>query len=90
MDLFGPTEARPRWDLSCTGTYGPDRQPTLQRPLLEPARRAPDLRFAVAGTLYPDTGHWPANVERFDRVNAADHPAFYGASRFTLNVPAPT
>lgn len=85
-DLYRPVETKPRWDLSYIGTYSPDRQPTLQRLLLEPARRAPELRFAVAGPLYPDSIHWPANVERFDHVGPADHPAFYGASRFTLNV----
>lgn len=85
-DLYRPVKTRPRWDLSYVGTYSPDRQPTLQRLLLEPARRAPELRFAVAGPLYPDTIHWPANVERFDHVATADHPGFYAASRFTLNV----
>ena len=85
-DLYRPVPTRPRWDLSYIGTYSPDRQPTLLRLLLEPARRAPDLRFAVAGPLYPDTIHWPDNVERFDHVAPADHPAFYGASRYTLNV----
>ena len=85
-DLYRPVRTRRRWDLSYIGTYSPDRQPTLQRLLLEPARRAPELRFAVAGPLYPDTIHWPANVERFDRVGPADQPGFYGASRFTLTV----
>lgn len=85
-ELYGPVETKARWDLSYIGTYSPDRQPTLQRLLLEPARRAPDLRFAVAGPLYPDTIHWPENVVRFDHVAPADHATFYGASRFTLNV----
>ena len=30
--------------------------------------------------------NWPANVERIEHVPPAEHPAFYGASRFTLNV----
>ncbi|MBD0275805.1 MAG: glycosyltransferase, partial [Acetobacteraceae bacterium] len=29
---------------------------------------------------------WPGNVERLEHVPPADHPAFYAASRFTLNV----
>ncbi len=75
-----------RWDLSYLGTYSADRQPTLERLLLEPARRAPHLRFVVAGPQYPADIAWPANVERFEHVGPADHPAFYAASRWTLNV----
>jgi spore maturation protein CgeB len=48
-DIYRPVATPIRWDLSYLGTYSPDRQPTLERLLLEPARRAPDLRFAVAG-----------------------------------------
>jgi spore maturation protein CgeB len=75
-----------RWDLSYLGTYSADRQPVLERLLLEPARRAPHLRFVVAGPQYPADIAWPANVERFEHVSPADHPAFYASSRFTLNV----
>jgi len=75
-----------RWDLSYLGTYSPDRQPTLERLLIEPARAAPHRRFAVAGPQYPDDIDWPANVERIDHLPPADHAAFYSASRFTLNV----
>jgi spore maturation protein CgeB len=79
-------ETRTRWDLSYLGTYSPDRQPALERLLIEPARRAPGRRFAVAGPQYPDGIDWPANVERLEHVPPTDHPAFYAASRFTLNV----
>jgi nucleoside-diphosphate-sugar epimerase/spore maturation protein CgeB len=75
-----------RWDLSYLGTYSPDRQPTLDRLLLEPARRLPQLSFAVAGPQYPPGIDWPPNVERIDHVPPAGHPAFYAASRYTLNV----
>jgi spore maturation protein CgeB len=75
-----------RWDLSYLGTYSPDRQPTLERLLLEPARRAPHLAFAVAGPQYPGDIAWPPNVERFQHVGPADHAEFYGCSRYTLNV----
>ena len=83
---YRPLGGEARWDLSYLGTYSPDRQPTLERLLLEPARRAPHLRFAVAGPQYPADIAWPANVERFEHVGPADHPAFYAASRWTLNV----
>jgi spore maturation protein CgeB len=77
---------KPRWDLSYLGTYSEDRQPTLERLLIEPARRAPDLRFMVGGPGYPDGLDWPRNVERRDHIAPEDHSAFYAASRFTLNV----
>jgi spore maturation protein CgeB len=85
-DLYRPIETPKRWDLSYLGTYSIDRQPILERMLLEPARAAPHLKFCVAGPQYPDNIAWPGNVERIDHVGPADHPAFYGASRFTLNV----
>jgi spore maturation protein CgeB len=85
-DAYRPRPEPRRWDLSYLGTYSPDRQPTLERLLLETARRAPDLRFCVAGPQYLAGIDWPANVERLDHVPPADHPAFYAASRFTLNV----
>ncbi len=75
-----------RWDLSYLGTYSPDRQPTLERLLVEPARRAPHLRFVVAGPQYPADIDWPSNAERIDHVPPGDHPAFYAQSRYTLNV----
>ena len=85
--IYRPLPDAPRrWDLSYLGTYSPDRQPTLERLLIEPARRAPERRFAVAGPQYPAEIEWPANVERLEHVPPADHPAFYAASRFTLNV----
>lgn len=85
-DVYTPTPRPRRWDLSFLGTYSSDRQPTLHRLLIEPARRAPHLRFAVAGAQYPDSIAWPANVERIEHVPPSEHPAFYAASRFTLNV----
>jgi spore maturation protein CgeB len=85
-DVYEPLERPQRWDLSYLGTYSPDRQPTLERLLLEPARRAPKLKFVVAGPLYPAGIDWPSNVERLEHVAPAEHPAFYAASRFTLNV----
>ena len=83
---YRPLGGEARWDLSYLGTYSPDRQPTLERLLLEPARRAPHLRFVVAGPQYPADIAWPPNVERFEHVGPVDHPAFYAASRWTLNV----
>ena len=85
-ERYRPTGSPKRWDLTYLGTWSSDRQPTLERLLIEPARRAPDRRFAVAGPQYPDTIDWPANVERIEHLPPADHAAFYSASRFALNV----
>jgi spore maturation protein CgeB len=85
-EAYPPLDVEKRWDLSYLGTYSPDRQPTLERLLLEPARRLPGRRFVVAGPQYPADIDWPANVERIDHLPPAEHPAFYSASRFTLNV----
>lgn len=85
-ELYPVLEREKRWDLSYLGTYSPDRQPTLEKFLIEPARRAPHLRFVVAGPQYPADIAWPENVERIDHVPPSEHPAFYAASRFTLNV----
>jgi spore maturation protein CgeB len=83
---YRPVDTPRRYDLGYLGTYSPDRQPTLQELLVEAARRRPDLRFAVAGPKYPAELDWPANVDRLEHVPPHEHPAFYSACRFTLNV----
>ncbi|MFN2506912.1 MAG: glycosyltransferase [Acidimicrobiales bacterium] len=85
-DTYLPAAMPARWDLGYLGTYSDDRQPALEALLLEPARRRPELRFVVAGPQYPSTIDWPANVERIEHLGPADHPGFYAAQRFTLNV----
>jgi spore maturation protein CgeB len=85
-DAYPPLDLPKTWDLSYLGTYSPDRQPTLERLLIEPARRMPDRRFVVAGPQYPAGIDWPDNVERIEHLPPSGHPAFYAASRFTLNV----
>ena len=83
---YVPQDVPKRWDLSYLGTYSDDRQPTLDKLLLDVARRAPERRFVVAGPQYPATIDWPANVERIEHLPPAEHAAFYSASRMTLNV----
>jgi len=85
-DAYRPLGHAEKWALSYLGTYSADRQPTLEKLLIEPARRLPDERFVVAGPQYPPDIDWPANVERIEHLPPAGHPAFYAASRFTLNV----
>ncbi len=85
-DAYPVLDVPRRWDLGYLGTYSDDRQPALERLLLEPARREPRLRCVVAGPQYPDDVAWPPNVERIEHLAPADHPAFYAAQRFTVNV----
>ena len=85
-ESYYPEDAAPRWDLGYLGTYSDDRQPRVESLLIEPARRWPEGRFAVAGPMYPAAIDWPPNVMRNDHVPPAGHRAFYNAQRFTLNV----
>lgn len=85
-DLYRPTGTKPRWDLGYLGTYSPDRQPVLERLLVEPARARPDLRFVVAGPQYPSDIAWPTNVDRIEHLPPAQHAGFYSSLRWTLNV----
>ncbi|MEN6370986.1 MAG: glycosyltransferase [Armatimonadota bacterium] len=74
------------WDLGYLGTYSDDRQPVLDRLMLEPARKWQDGQFVVAGPLYPKSIKWPSNVKRTEHLPPSDHRAFYNSQRFTLNV----
>ena len=75
-----------RWDLGYLGTYSPDRQPTLDRLLIQPARAWARGGFIVAGPQYPADIDWPSNVERVEHLPPSEHRRFYNAQRFTLNV----
>jgi spore maturation protein CgeB len=85
-ELYSPTADAPLWDLGYLGTYSADRQPTLDRLLLDVARRWPQGRFAVAGPQYPADIAWPPNLTRASHLAPAEHAAFYNRQRFTLNV----
>ncbi|MBO0709824.1 MAG: glycosyltransferase [Acetobacteraceae bacterium] len=84
--LYCAVPVERRFDLGYLGTYSPDRQPMLDRLLLEPARMAPNRRFVIAGPLYPPTIAWPANVERIDHLPPAQHAEFYSSLGWTLNL----
>lgn len=85
-DLYYPETRDAEFDLGYMGTYSLDRQPPLERLLLEPARRWPEGRFIVAGPQYPDWLLWPENVRRIEHLPPSGHRAFYNSQRFTLNV----
>jgi spore maturation protein CgeB len=86
VDRYANTNEPFDWDLGYLGTYSVDRQPTVERLLIEPARRLPHLRFVVAGPQYPENVDWPPNVARIEHLPPAEHPSFYSRQRFTLNV----
>jgi spore maturation protein CgeB len=83
---YSPVQCAERWDLGYLGTYSDDRQPSVERFIMEPARRWSEGRFAVVGPLYPETIEWPRNVDREIHLSPREHPRFYGSQRFTLNV----
>ncbi|MGQ9425449.1 CgeB family protein [Gilvimarinus sp. F26214L] len=74
------------YTLGYLGTYSDDRQPTLQRLLIDSAQRMPKARFCVAGAQYPREINWPSNVKHVEHIPPREHRAFYNGQRFTLNV----
>lgn len=84
--LYYPEPQESNWDLAYLGTYAEDRQPVLQKLLLDVASLNKDKRFAVAGPQYPGDIEWPANVSRIDHVPASDHREWYNSQSFTLNL----
>ena len=85
-DVYCPKEYAMEWDLGYLGTYSDDRQPALERMLIDPARRFGEKRFVVAGPQYPEAIAWPENVQRIEHLAPVDHREFYNSQRFTLNV----
>jgi spore maturation protein CgeB len=85
-DLHAPRDLPKDWQLGYIGTYSPDRQPALERLLIEPARQLSEARFVVAGAQFPDNLKWPDNVSRREHCAPQDHPDFYSRQKYTLNV----
>ncbi|QRK13491.1 glycosyltransferase [Archangium violaceum] len=85
-ELYAPQHREPLWDLGYLGTYSDDRQPVLERLMLDAAREWSAGRFVVAGPQYPAGIQWPSNVSRVEHLAPPEHPAFYNSQRFTLNV----
>jgi spore maturation protein CgeB len=81
-----PHAGNAEWDLGYLGTYSTDRQAMLDRLICEPARRWPEGRFAVAGSLYPSDLAWPGNLARIEHIDPGRHAMFFARQRFTLNV----
>ena len=86
-DRYRATGEATEWDLGYLGTYSSDRQPALERLLLEPARRIARPPVRGGRPAVPErTSDWPANVQRIDHLPPSAHPSFYSRQRFTLNV----
>ena len=68
------------------GTYSADRQPGVDKFVLQAAKRWIKARMVVAGPQYPDHIVWPENVERIPHLAPDEHRSFYARQRFTLNV----
>jgi spore maturation protein CgeB len=81
-----PHVDRYRAHLSYLGTYAEDRQQSLLRLLVEPARRLPECRFLIGGAQYPAAFPWSDNIFFVRHLPPAEHSAFYCSSRLTLNV----
>ena len=85
-ERYHPTGEPEQWHLGYLGTYSADRQHGLNLRLVEPAKRWSGGRFVVAGPQFPEELEWPPNVERIEHLAPPEHPSFYCAQRFTLNV----
>jgi spore maturation protein CgeB len=84
--LYFPVEQPVQWDLGYLGTYSDDRQPPLERLMLEPARKWKDGKFVVAGPQYPETVRWPSNLQYLPHLPPAKHREFYCSQRYTMNI----
>lgn len=85
-ELYYAEETTIKWDLGYLGTYSDDRQPPLQKLMLDAAINATDKNFVVAGPQYPKHINWPANVQRIEHLPPAQHRAFYNSQRFAMNI----
>lgn len=75
-----------RADLSYLGTFSEDRQDALVELFVKPAMTAPDKRFVLGGSLYPEGFPWTENIWFVRHVPPPMHPAFYSSAGWTLNV----
>jgi spore maturation protein CgeB len=85
-ELYFPEHVEKQWDLGYLGTYSADRQPPLEKLMLDAAREWNKGRFVVAGPQYPETVTWPANVQHIHHLPPAEHRLFYNRQRFTQNI----
>jgi spore maturation protein CgeB len=87
--LFFPESAAQNWDLGYLGGHCTERQPAMDRLLLEPARLWGEGRFVVSGSKYPSSMRWPKNVKRIPHVPPQKRRAFFNSQRFALIITPP-
>lgn len=85
-ELYFPEEQKIKWDLGYLGTYSDDRQPPLQKLMLDAAGKLNDKKFVVAGPKYPDAIKWNNNVEYIEHLPPSEHRKFYNSQRYTMNI----
>ncbi|PSR57480.1 glycosyltransferase [Adhaeribacter arboris] len=85
-DLYFPEPQEMNWDLGYLGTYSDDRQPPLEKLMLDAARQWPEGKFVVAGPQYPLSIQWPENTQYIHHLPPAEHREFYNRQRFTQNI----
>src|SRR5581483_1314163 len=61
-------------------------QPSLEKLFVEPARKFPEKRFLIGGSLYPENFPWTDNIYFVRHVPPSEHSAFYSSSAVTLSV----
>jgi spore maturation protein CgeB len=83
--LYYPEDQPIHWDLGYIGGTGEDREPYLEKLMLDAASRWREGRFAVAGFETSGSHAWPKNVERLGVLPADGHRRFYNSLRFTLD-----
>lgn len=81
-----PPDERYRAALGYLGTYAADREEALRALFVEPARRSPQRKFILAGSMYDSSFPWQPNIFFVSHLPPADHPAFYCSTQLTLNV----
>lgn len=87
-DLYQRVSPNELYRSSCSylGTYAADRQETLERLFIEPARLRPAERFLIGGAQYPQQFPWTPNIFFVQHLPPSQHPAFFSSSRLTVNV----
>jgi spore maturation protein CgeB len=84
--LYFPVEQPLQWDLGYLGTYSDDRQPPLEKLMLDAARKWKEGKFIVAGPQYPETVQWPLNLKYLPHLPPSKHRGFYCSQRYTMNI----
>jgi spore maturation protein CgeB len=83
-----PVKATERYraHLSYLGTRAADRQQRLETLFVEPAKRLPNRKFLIGGSMYDGGFPWQPNIFHLSHVPVAEHPSFYCSSPINLNV----